>query len=59
MVCKVELRPSSPNWILMAYKQRAAVAGWVVDERTATFTVQVSCNLVCRWSKLQCMTNSI
>jgi hypothetical protein len=37
----VDLQPNAPNWILMPYKQRAAVAGWLVEERCSTFTVVV------------------
>jgi vacuolar protein sorting-associated protein 13A/C len=37
----VDLQPNAPNWILMPHKQRAAVAGWLVEERCCTFTVVV------------------
>ncbi len=37
----VELQPNAPNWILMPHKQRAAVAGWLVDDRCSTFSVVV------------------
>jgi hypothetical protein len=37
----VDLAPNAPNWILMPHKQRAAVAGWLVEDRAATFSVVV------------------
>jgi hypothetical protein len=37
LVSPVELRRYS--WVLLPHKQRAAVAGWLLDERTHTFTV--------------------
>lgn len=40
-VTPVELKPNGANWILMPHKQRTAVAGWLVEERTATFSAVV------------------
>lgn len=37
LVTPVELRRYT--FVLLPHKQRAAVAGWLLDERTCTFTV--------------------
>jgi hypothetical protein len=39
MASRVELQPSSPSLIFYPYKQRPALAGWIADERSATFVV--------------------
>jgi hypothetical protein len=35
----VDFQPNSPTLIFYPYKQRPALAGWIADERAATFVV--------------------
>lgn len=37
LAVRVDFQPNSPALIIYPYKQRAALAGWIADERTATF----------------------
>lgn len=37
LVTRVDLLPNSPALIFYPYKQRAALSGWIADERAATF----------------------
>jgi hypothetical protein len=39
LATRVDFQPNSPALIFYPYKQRAALAGWIADERGATFVV--------------------
>jgi hypothetical protein len=39
LATRVDFQPNSPSLIFYPYKQRAALAGWIADERAATFVV--------------------
>lgn len=40
LATRVEFQVNSPALIFYPYKQRPALAGWIADERAATFVVQ-------------------
>jgi hypothetical protein len=40
LATRVEFQLNSPALIFYPYKQRPALAGWIADERAATFVVQ-------------------
>jgi len=37
LATRVDFQPNSPALIFYPYKQRPALAGWIADERAATF----------------------
>lgn len=39
LATRVDFQPNSPALIFLQYKQRPALAGWIADERAATFVV--------------------